>query len=330
MSGSEEQILSQRNILRIETPNPYSSSTTNCYFIDGDMPTLIDTGLATQKAYDAISTALSRSGRRIRDIRRIILTHGHADHRALARRLCEESGAEIFCHRREAGKTIGGPERDADSQRNWKHDFFRSMGVPEGELPRLVEAPANPSVAPRPDSASFLDDGDEISLDAFKLKVLHTPGHSCGSICLHDDEAGILFTGDTVLSGSHVAALLEVEMIRADSTYNGLKLHRESLRRLAGLGASWALPGHGPVFGECGPIVEALLNRHRKRQRHILRSLRNGRRTLYHICRSTFPFMTPNDLFLALSEVVGNLGILIDEEKVAEAQDEKLVYYEKA
>ncbi len=329
MSVLEERLLSQRGIIRIETPNPYSAATTNCYFIDGDTPTLIDTALATAEAYDAIAAGLSGVGRSVDEIRRIILTHGHADHRALAPRICEESGAEVFCHPLETGKVVAVLGGEDDSRRRGNSDFFRSLDVPKEDLPRLVDAPKNPMVAPRPASASFLDDGDRIALDDYALTVLHTPGHSSGSLCLFDEETGILFAGDTILSGSHITALLEVEMIGKDPSYNGLKLHFESLRRLIKLGASMVLPGHGGAFAEYESIVETLLERHSKRRRHILRSLRNGRRTLYQICRSTFPFIPPEDLYLALSEVVGNIGILADEGKLIAEPEGAIIYYEK-
>lgn len=329
MSKPTERLLSELGIHCIATPNPYSELSPNSYFVDGDSPTLIDTGLATRKAYEALASALSQLGRQISDIERIILTHGHTDHRALAPRIGEESGAEVFFHSLEAGKALKGWERDEDRRQSWT-EIFRTMGVPEEELPGLVIGPVTPLIDPDTVSTSFIDEGDEIAFDNFKLSVLHTPGHSCGSICLYDKESGILFSGDTILSGSHVTALLEMGMIREDPNYNGLKLHMESLRRLTGLDASCVLPGHGEVLSEYTSIVDDLLERHSKRRRHILRSLRNGRRSLYRICKSTFLFTSPDDLYLALSEVMGNIGILIDEGGVVKTRDGDIAYYEKA
>jgi glyoxylase-like metal-dependent hydrolase (beta-lactamase superfamily II) len=163
----------------------------------------------------------------------------------------------------------------------------------------------------------------------FALRILHTPGHSCGSICLHEENSGALISGDTILSGSHVTAMLEVDIVRADPEYNSLKLHMESLRRLVDLGASCVLPGHGEILSEYSGVVDDLLERHTKRRRHILRSLRNGPRTLYEICRSTFLFTSVDELFLSLSEVSGNIGILIDEGKVGRTLDSGVYYYQK-
>lgn len=53
---------------------------------------------------------------------------------------------------------------------------------------------------PPPDPDAFLDDGDEIDVDGLKLKVIHTPGHTPGSVCFYAN--GVLFAGDTLFAGS--------------------------------------------------------------------------------------------------------------------------------
>lgn len=327
MSGREQELLSDLGIHRIEIPNRHSSWVTNAYLIEGDPLTMVDTGVATSDAYDALASALSDVGRTIEDVGRIILTHGHADHRALASRVGEESGAEILFHPLEAGRTI---EHSGGSSNSSQREIFRSMGVPEEHLPGLVRETDSPLVDPDRMPASCVDEGDEIDCGVFSLKVLHTPGHSCGSICLYEENSGVLFSGDTILSGSHITAMLEIDIIRDDPDYNSLKLHMESLRRLVELNASRVLPGHGEMFAEYSGIVDELLERHRKRRRHILRSLRDGPRPLYRICKSTFLFAPTDELFLTLSEVSGNIGILMDEGKVRRTHEGDVAYYEKA
>ena len=51
-----------------------------------------------------------------------------------------------------------------------------------------------------PDPDAFLSDGDDIDIDGLKLKVLHTPGHTRGSVCFYAN--GVLFAGDTLFQGS--------------------------------------------------------------------------------------------------------------------------------
>ncbi len=329
MNASAEKLLARLGIHRIETHNPLSDINTNCYFIDGAMPTLIDTGVAANEGYDAVASTLAQVGRSIRDIRRIILTHGHADHRALAPRIQKESSAEVFCHRLETDKITKVAPAQSENRRNKSLDFFWSLGVPEKSLARLVDGPQSPLVMPRVDCVTFLNDGDEVELDSIKLRVLYTPGHSCGSACFHDDEHDLLFAGDTLLPTSHITALIEVEMLKENPDYNPLKLHMESLNRLAELRPALVLPGHGEPFSEYENIVKELLGRHRKRQSHILRALRHGPKTVYQICRSVFLFTSPDDLYLALSEVLGNIEILAEERKLATFEHDRLTYYEK-
>jgi len=330
MSTSPEKLPFLQNVYRIDVPNHFSTETTNCYFIDGASPTLVDTGIATDAAHRSLLESLSELGRTVGDITRIVLTHGHADHRALGPKLQRESGAEVLCHESEMSKVVEISTAQEESRKSKSAVLFRGMGVPEDILPSLVETSKDPSVNPRFDNVSPINEGDEIRLDGITLKVYHTPGHSCGSICLYDKQSGTVFTGDTLLSGSHITALLETDIISRNPNYNGLKLHVDSLQRLLRLKATHVLPGHGPILDEYESIVFALLDRHRKRRRHILRSLRNGPRQLYQICRSTFLFVSASDLYLALSEVMGNIGILIEEEQVRQHREGEKIYYEKA
>lgn len=329
MTEWPEKAVPDLDIYRIATPNPYSTATTNCYFVDCNQPALIDTGLATEEAYKIIADALSNLGRRIPDLKRIILTHGHADHRALARRIQEESGADVLCHRLEASKVITLTDSEKAASHNRSKEYFISIGVPDEFLSGLVGISKNPSIIPKVDTTSFLSDEDEISLGNQKLRALHTPGHSSGSICLHEENSGALFTGDTILPDSAITALLEIDMILDERNYNGLKKHLDSLERILQMNPVIVLPGHGNSIGDCRSIVDAVIDRHRKRRRHIMRALRNGPRTPYQICRSVFLFTPTDDLYLALSEIVGNLGIMVEEGSVSHFKEKGVLLYKK-
>ncbi|RJP65878.1 MAG: MBL fold metallo-hydrolase [Candidatus Abyssobacteria bacterium SURF_17] len=330
MSEPAERLLARLGIHRIETPSPFSAVTTNSYFIDGDEPTLIDSGLATEEAYESVLAGLAHIGRKIADIKRIILTHGHADHRALAPRIVEETGAEAFCHPLEIGKVTYVSQEQKTRVNSEATAFFRTMGVPEESIPALVEGPKSPTIKPRLKHVSFLNDAEEIQLGMVSLQVLHTPGHSSGSICLYEPDNRLLFTGDTLLPTSRITALIELDMLLKNPEYDPLKQHLESLQRLFTLQAAHVLPGHGEDFHEYESVVRELGDRHEKRQRHILRALRHEPRTLYEICRSVFLFASPDDLFLALSEVLGNIQILLQKRIVTEHYRERIAYYEKA
>jgi glyoxylase-like metal-dependent hydrolase (beta-lactamase superfamily II) len=82
----------------------------------------------------------------------------------------------------------------------------------------------------------LLEEGDVLELGGRRLRVLHTPGHSPGSICLLDSEEGLLFTGDTVYAGP-----LYVQFDHSD-----FEVYRQSMDRLCSLvqDLQLVLPSH--------------------------------------------------------------------------------------
>ena len=90
-------------------------------------------------------------------------------------------------------------------------------------------------VDPAPPVDKFLQDGDQIKIGPEQLSVLHTPGHTPGSICLYDDE--YLFSGDTLFQHGVPG--------RTDLSYsnpNAMKLSLKKVKQLAN--SRTLLPGH--------------------------------------------------------------------------------------
>jgi hydroxyacylglutathione hydrolase len=87
--------------------------------------------------------------------------------------------------------------------------------------------------------AAWLADGDEIRVGRHVGRVIHTPGHSPGGVCLHFPEDGVLLTGDTLFAGSVGRTDLPGGDVRA--------LLRSIRERLFPLGDEVRFfPGHGP------------------------------------------------------------------------------------
>jgi len=66
----------------------------------------------------------------------------------------------------------------------------------------MISAPSSSGLAVRPAPDAPLTDGLSVGLDAFPAQVLHTPGHTQGSICLHFAPLKLLLAGDTLFAGS--------------------------------------------------------------------------------------------------------------------------------
>ena len=141
------------------------SLSANCYIVGSETTReglVIDPG---GNAEDIIK-AIRDSGL---DIKIIVLTHGHSDHIAALHDIQNRTGAEVAIH-------------IADAQ------FLQSRGVFSSMFGISYKTPAPPG--------RLLREGDTIDVGDLRFSVLHTPGHTPGSICLLGDNG--VFTGDTL------------------------------------------------------------------------------------------------------------------------------------
>lgn len=99
------------------------------------------------------------------DLEKIILTHLHFDHIIAAKKIKDATGAPILCHK--------------------------------ADLKIL-----NKDIFTKKDLGVFLRDRDVVNIGSWKFKVISTPGHTPGAICLYDEKSKILFSGDTIFAGS--------------------------------------------------------------------------------------------------------------------------------
>jgi hydroxyacylglutathione hydrolase len=160
---------------------------------------------------DNIPEILSRLRRHGLTLRQIVITHAHIDHVGGAALLRKATGAPVFLNQQDLG-LLGMMEIQA----GW-------LGVP------------TPEVAP-PDASA--DDGLSIGLAALPAEVLHTPGHTPGSICLHFPAQQLLLAGDTLFAGS----IGRTDLPGGDGRQILRSLHE---RLLVLPDATRVVPGHG-------------------------------------------------------------------------------------
>ena len=90
--------MSEPRISTIKVPNPFVEGRNCVYVIAGEPLTMIDAGIATERAFQELINGLAEISLTARDIKRIILTHKHIDHIGNAWRIQQQSGAEIMIH----------------------------------------------------------------------------------------------------------------------------------------------------------------------------------------------------------------------------------------
>lgn len=281
-------------------PTPFPVGDVNCHFLPGKEPALVDPGPRTKEAWERLSQRLK--GKRIR---RLVFTHYHVDHAGLARRLQEEHGVEVAAHSVDGAVMAHWGDHAEDRVRDYAEGLTRA-GVPREHRERMrygglkVESFAD---GVKPDQ--LLEEGDSIRLGDQDFEVLHTPGHTAGSLLLRSPHHDGTFSGDTLLPHITPNAL----SVRA-SERGALPDYLATLRRLQHEELGTILPGHGLAFESAATVIGNALRHAEVRQERMLRLLQERPGTAFELARRLFLKLPDDQLFLAVSETLGHLEYL--------------------
>ncbi|MFQ5919329.1 MAG: MBL fold metallo-hydrolase [Thermoplasmata archaeon] len=307
--------------IRMRIPTQLPVATVNVYLLQGDENVLVDAGPHHPDAWDYLTRRLQAHGLEVKDIDRILITHGHVDHYGQAGDIAEASGAEVWTHELDRA-LIRGFSAVVGQRNEYYRDILRTTGFPEetlnlvaGFFDYLQELGRETPVA------RTFKDGDRLPAAGWDLEVLHTPGHSPGSSCLLYEDT--LFTGDTVLK--HITP--NAAFGGADGKSLGMGDYLNSLERLSPLRLEAVHPGHGPPMEGLDAFIANYRAVYGERRAQVLQMLRKQERTVFDVVLALFGTLPIHEVFLGITEVLGHLEIL-EREGLVEARERKgLRYY---
>jgi len=204
----------------------------NMFLLLDNSVTLVDTGLRGRSA--SILNEVRRLGYKPSDIAHIILTHHHADHIGSLAELKKATGARVMAHPADAPYIDGSFPQPGPARPKWLGRMLSPFGRMWASIPTEVD--------------KLINDGDELPILG-GIRILHTPGHTPGSICLFVQKEKLVIVGDLLTNRfrpSLPSRLFTVDM--------GQEVN--SIKRLASLDFSIIAFGHGsPILREAHHAV---------------------------------------------------------------------------
>ena len=247
----------------VRTPTKPPATHTNCYLIYNSREILIlDPGSPYEDEQHALAACIDELISEGRKVREIVLTHLHPDHVGGVNSLRAHLGEsfQVAAHIKTA------------------------QGLSDIKVDRLIN-----------DKETIKLHGDPQII----LHALHTPGHARGHLCFHDEQTGVLITGDNIVG---------LGSVLIDPPQGNMSDYLDSLLRVR------ALPNLSVLFGGHGPAIaipykkidEYIAHRH-EREAHILEAVRSGASTPKEIVARVYTDVSPKAHAMAERAVLAHL-----------------------
>ena len=317
-------------IHRLRIPTPFAVGRVNCYLIDDEPLTLVDTGPNSGKALDELEHQLADLGHEIADLELVVLTHQHIDHLGLIEVIASRSGAEVAAIDVAVDHMAGYSER-ADADDEFAGALMLRYGIPQDmifalrSVSRSFRGWGAHAQVTRP-----VADGEVLELRDRSFEVQHRPGHSPSDTCFWDAERRILVAADHLIAHISSNPLMARPLDGSDERPKALVRYLESLRKTRELPAEIVLSGHGEPVTDHVALIDERLAMHERRAEKLYGLIAEKPRTAYELAQALWGNVAVTQAFLTLSEVVGHVDLLMDAGRVREVAEGEVVRFEAA
>jgi glyoxylase-like metal-dependent hydrolase (beta-lactamase superfamily II) len=309
------------SIHALAVPTPFAVGRVNCYLVEDDPLTLVDTGPNSGTSLTALAAALGEHGHRVQDLERIVITHQHIDHMGLVQILADRSGAEV-CALDRLAPWLAAYHMRMDDDDAFAEALMLRHGLPGDVVIALLAVTrqfrawgASATVT------TPLHDGATLEFAGRTWRVHHRPGHSPSDTVFHDEASGELVGGDHLIKNISSNPLITRPLQGAspdDDRPRALVTYMASLRATQAMEVSTVLPGHGDPVDDHRALIDERFVMHDRRADKIHGLLVERPRTAYELAQALWGNVAVTQAYLTLSEVLGHVDLLLDDGRAVE------------
>jgi glyoxylase-like metal-dependent hydrolase (beta-lactamase superfamily II) len=317
----------------LPVPTPFAVGRVNCYLIDDDPLTLVDTGPNSGTSLTELEAMLAEHGRRIEDLERIVLTHQHIDHIGLAQIIAERSGAEVVALEALA-PWLARYRSEMDADDEFAAELMRSNGVPHdiGIALRAVTAQFR-AWGSSVEVTRTVSEGDVLEFAARAWRVHHRPGHSPSDTIFHDEASGELLGGDHLIKHISSNPLISRPLGGDDGAPpaprpQALVAYLASMRATREMDLKIVYSGHGEPVTDHRTLIDERIAGHERRVVKIAGILaQDGPKSAFEIAQQMWGNVAVTQAYLTLSEVLGHIDLLLERGEVVEVEEDGVVRF---
>jgi glyoxylase-like metal-dependent hydrolase (beta-lactamase superfamily II) len=322
------QRIAHAGIRVMRIPTPFQVGRVNCYLLEDQPLTLVDSGPNSGKALDELERQLESLGHGIEEIELVIITHQHIDHLGLVDIVAKRSGAEVAAIDVVVPfvENYGGDAERDDAE---AAALMRRHGISEEVVTALRQVSGSfrawgaKATVTRP-----LHDGQALELRDRSLEVQHRPGHSPSDTLFWDEERRILIAADHLIKHISSNPLISRPLDGSAERTKALITYLQSLKRTRELPAEIVLSGHGEPIIDHVALIDERFRLHQRRAEKLYRLIAEEERTGHELAQALWGDVAVTQAFLTLSEVIGHVDLLVNAGYVREVEDGEVVRYE--
>ena len=259
-----QQVYPHIYCIRIPLPNNPLKELNSYVVVAPNRNLIVDTGFNQPECEEALFGGLQELGVDLTSTD-VLLTHLHADHTGLARKL-EKQGARIL-----AGATERVTILSSSDSSSWTRvtAMIKKYGLEKYNVP-LEKLPGYRYRPEELDAVYPLTEGDELTYGDFTFAVVDSPGHTPGHIGLYEKKKGLLFCGD------HILASITPNITLWSYDLDSLAQYLASLAKVREMNIRTLFTAHRAAVADPTARIDQLICHHQQRLQEILQILAGG------------------------------------------------------